>query len=240
MEAPRDDRNLVPALPEFRTAPPAARVLCFAPHPDDEVIGPGGALRLHRLQGDAVRVIVATDGVAGDPDGRFSRSDYGERRRGESRRGLRVLDIEDLHFWGLRDSCVITEGDLDGVAARVSSAIAEFGPGLVYLPWEGESHSDHRALYSGVLRGMRRASYRGLAWGYEVWNAMLPDVLLDITDVAEAKRSAILCYETQLAYADYIHPIFGLNAHRSLLFRHGRGYCEGFRIVTLHPPPAVS
>lgn len=234
MEAPRDDRNLVPVLPEFLPAPPAARVLCFAPHPDDEVIGPGGALAWHRRRGDPVRVIVATDGVSGDPDGRFAGQDYVALRRAESREGLAVLGVEDLRFWGFRDSCVITEGDLEGIARKVREELAEFGPGLVYLPWEGESHSDHRALYSGVVRGLRAAGYAGLAWGYEVWNAMLPDVLVDITEVADQKRAAIACYASQLAYADYVHPIFGLHAHRSLIFRRGKGYCEGYRTVIHH------
>ena len=232
MEAPRDDQNLVPRLPEFRTAPPRGRALCFAPHPDDEVIGPGGVLRLHQEQGDSVRVVVATDGVSGDPDGRFDPATYVERRRDESRRGLAKLEIADVRFWGFRDSCVITDGDLDGIAVLVEREISEFDPGVVYLPWEGESHSDHRALYSGVLRGMRRARYAGVAYGYEVWCAMLPDVLVDITRVVEAKRAAICCYASQLAYADYIHPILGLNAHRSLTFLRGKGYCEAFRSVT--------
>lgn len=228
-----DDRFVTPPQPATLTAPPRARVLCFAPHPDDEAVGPGGTLCLHARQGDPVRVVIATDGVAGDPDRRFAELGYTERRRAESRAGMARLGVQDLVFWGFRDSCVITESDVDQLAALVVQQIAETRAEVVYLPWEGEAHSDHRALYCGVVRGLRRAAFAGEALGYEVWDAMVPDVIVDITPVAEEKRAAMLCYETQLAYVDYLRPTFGLNAHRSLIFNKGRGYGEAFRRVGL-------
>jgi LmbE family N-acetylglucosaminyl deacetylase len=220
-----------PRLPEHRQAPPRGRTLCFAPHPDDEVIGPGGALCLHRAQADAVRVVVASDGAAGDPDRRFAAAHYPELRRAESRAGLAELGVSDVRFWGLPDSCVVTEADLEGLAERAAAEIAEFRAEVVYLPWQQEVNSDHRAVYSAVARALERSRFAGIAFGYEVWTAMIPDVLLDITPVADRKRRAVACYRTQLAYVDYAHPIFGLHAHRSLLFGRGVGWFEGFQRI---------
>ena len=231
MQLPTDDRLSVPPQPETWHAPPRGRVLCFAPHPDDEAAGPGGALCLHRRQGDSVRVVLATDGIAGDPDALYPREGYAERRRDESRTGMALLGVDDFVFWAFPDSCVITDHDLDLIAARTVAELTAFAPDVVYLPWEGEGNSDHRALYCGVLRGLRRASFRGRALGYEIWNAMVPDVILDITPVVDDKKRAMLCYESQLAYADYLHPVFGLNAHRSLIFNRGRGFGEAYRVV---------
>ena len=70
-----------------------------------------------------------------------------------------------------------------------------------------------------------------MAYGYEVWNAMVPDVILDITEVADTKRKALKCYESQLRYTDYEHVIFGLHAYRSLVHDKGRGFCEAYRVV---------
>ncbi|MEM7203019.1 MAG: PIG-L deacetylase family protein [Planctomycetota bacterium] len=229
-----DDPTAVPPLPEIRRAPDRGRVLCFAPHPDDEAAGPGGTLLLHRRQGDPVRIVLATDGIAGDPDGKYDAATYAERRRNESREGMRLLDCEDFVFWGFPDSCVITDGDLDYVAQRCQAELDTFRPDVVYLPWEGEGNSDHRAVYAGVVRGLRRAGFAGTVLGYEIWNAMIPDVIVDITAVVDDKRAAMARYESQLAYVDYLHPVFGLNAHRSLLFNKGRGYGEAFRIVREH------
>ena len=38
------------------------RVLVIAAHPDDEVLGMGGTIAGHTHRGDAVRVVVVTDG----------------------------------------------------------------------------------------------------------------------------------------------------------------------------------
>ena len=50
---------------------------------------------------------------------------------------------------------------------------------------------------------MRRAGFAGTAFGYEVWNAMIPDVVVDITAVAEQKRRAIRAHRSQTAYVDF-------------------------------------
>jgi LmbE family N-acetylglucosaminyl deacetylase len=39
-----------------------SRVLVFAAHPDDEVLGMGGTIAVHVDRGDDVRVVVVTDG----------------------------------------------------------------------------------------------------------------------------------------------------------------------------------
>ena len=38
------------------------RVLVFAAHPDDEVLGMGGTIAVHTDAGDQVRIVVVTDG----------------------------------------------------------------------------------------------------------------------------------------------------------------------------------
>lgn len=215
-----------------RTAPPG-RVLVFAPHPDDEVAGPGGCLALHRRQGDPVRVVVVSSGAAGDPERRFDPASYAALRQRESRAGLAELGVDDAVYWGLPDNCVLSESDLELGRQLVAAAIAEFRPEVVYLPWENEGHPDHHALYLIVWAALRRVAFGGLALGYEVWNAMVPDVVVDITAVAEAKRRAIRAHASQTAYVDFEHTILGLNAYRSMVHARGVGYCEGFRRVVV-------
>ncbi len=217
--------------PRLLHSPPRGRVLCFAPHPDDEVIGPGGALALHVAQGDRVRVVIATDGAAGDPDARFPADGYRERRRGESRAGLAVLGVTEVAFWGYPDACVVTAADLDGIAARAAEELDSVEPDLVYLPWGGEHNGDHRALHGGVARALASRAFRGMALGYEVWSPLEPDLVLDIERVVDLKRRAIGCYVSQLHYVDYAHVILGLNAYRSLHGGHGRGHAESFKVL---------
>jgi len=104
-------------------------------------------------------------------------------------------------------------------------------PSVVYLPWEHEGHPDHHALYHVVVRALDAVDFDGVALGYEVWNAMLPDVVLDISDVADAKLAAMARYTSQLDYARFDNCVKGLNMYRSLVHGAGRGHWEAYRVV---------
>ena len=223
---------LPPPEPEWCKDVPHGRVLVFAPHPDDEVAGPGGCLALHARAGDPVRVVVASTGGAGDPDGHYDKAGYTALRQAESRAGLRELGVADAVYWGLPDNCVLSESDLELGTQLAAAAIRGFAPALIYLPWEQEGHPDHHALHVCVTAAMAREKYRGEARGYEVWNAMVPDLVVDITAVAEKKRAAIRAHQSQVRYTDFEHSILGLNAYRSMVHAHGKGHCEAFRRIT--------
>jgi len=62
-----DEALFCPLLPKDQLRPP---VLALAAHPDDEVIGAGGLLAWHGLQGHPVTVVHMTDGAQGDPGSR--------------------------------------------------------------------------------------------------------------------------------------------------------------------------
>lgn len=210
---------------------PQGPVLAFAPHPDDEIAGPGGALALHRLEGHAVRVVVGTDGIAGDPDARFDKATYAQLRREESRKGLADLGVRDVDFWGFPDSCELSRNDLELGTQFAVAALQQHKPRVVYLPWAMEGHPDHHALHHIVATAMERVGFDGLALGYEVWNAMIPDCVLDVSRVIEQKQKAMLRYESQIAYVSYDHCVRGLNAYRSLVHGRGKGYWEAFCVV---------
>ncbi len=220
-----------PREPRLLREVPHGPVLAFAPHPDDEVVGPGGALCLHRQHGDPVRVVVASDGTAGDPDGKFDKATYGQRRRDESRAGLAVLGVHDVEFWGFPDGCELVTADFELGAQRAVASLEAARPEIVYLPWAKEGHPDHHALHHIVLQALDRSGFRGLALGYEVWTAMHPDYVLDVTAVTPAMRRAVDAFATQTAYVDIAHCVFGLNAYRSLTHGKGRGYWEAYCVV---------
>lgn len=220
-----------PPEPLLVTEVPHGSVLAFVPHPDDEIAGPGGALCLHHLAADPVEVVVATDGKAGDPEGRYDAASYPQRRREESRRGLAELGVEEIEFWGFPDSCQLSAQDIELGVQHAVASLHRVKPSIVYLPWEHEAHPDHHALYHIVVRAMQRVDYSGLALGYEIWNAMLPDFVLEISPVMDRKMKAMSRYESQLAYARFDHCVQGLNAYRSLAHGRGKGYWEAYRIV---------
>lgn len=207
--------------------PPPGRVLVFAPHPDDEVCGPGGTLALHAEQGDPVRVVVAFDGAAGDPAGRFADADLARLRQAEARAGGALLGLASYAFLGHPEGHELAEAELALGARQLADEIERWRPDLVYAPWCGEAHVDHRSVARAALRAFELCGYRGLALGYEVWSPLAPGTVVDITAVAEKKHAALLRHATQQAYGDLARRVLTLNAWRAQALGCGR-FAEAF------------
>jgi N-acetylglucosamine malate deacetylase 1 len=210
------------------TAIPRGKVAVLAPHPDDEVAGPGGALALHRQQGDPLRALIVTDGRAGNVSGDLPSAQYVELRRRESRAAAAAIGGMELTFWDYPDGCVITESALAETTERAIEWLKLDRPDVVYAPWPGESHSDHAAVAEIARRALSAIDFQGTLLGFEIWSAGPADAVIDITAVAERKREALLCYASQLEFTAFDHFILGLNAWRALYGPKGGRYAEGF------------
>ncbi|MCC6406053.1 MAG: PIG-L family deacetylase [Planctomycetes bacterium] len=185
-----------PPLVEFATL--KKRVLVFAPHPDDEVLGLGGTLALHAARGDQVRVVIVTDGAAGarEPE----RSAIARTRAAESRAAAAELGLADLRFLGCADGALGADA---GLCAKLAAELAEFAPEAVYLPSPFEYHSDHRAL-SAAAASVVAESGASEALFYGV-NVPLPaGVLVDVTAVRAKKRAALERFASQRAVLDFV------------------------------------
>ena len=69
------------------------KVLVFAPHPDDEVLGVGGTMAKRAANGDEVYVCVVTKGTAP-----IFESDFIEKGREECRKADRFLGVKETIF----------------------------------------------------------------------------------------------------------------------------------------------
>ena len=76
-------------------------ILVVAAHPDDEVLGCGGAIARHRQHGDRVRVIFIADGV-GARLANFE--DSLKERKNSAYSALRALDVDSIEFFDFPDN----------------------------------------------------------------------------------------------------------------------------------------
>ena len=186
------------------------RVLVIAPHADDEVFGCGGMLCFHSDRGDQVRVVVLTDGAAGDPDG--TEADIQAAREAESRAAGEALGVSDHRFLGLPDGGLNEVADLQ---ARLQAELDEFDPDLVYAPSPQEMHPDHRTTSAMALRALATGRERRVLL-YGVNAQVTAGALFDTTRFWERKQAAIEAFISQLHYHDLVGKAIAVDRSRTV------------------------
>ncbi len=207
-------------LPNIETA------LVLAPHPEDEALGCGGTIVQLNAMGASSSVIFLTDGerLYGDADRCLA-----EKRKNEGLISSKILGCGTPEFLGFPDGGLIH--CMQDVCERLSSIAATKKPDIVFAPSPIDHHRDHIATARIAMKLLGDIGSFRLAF-YEVYSTLRFTHLIEITDVIEKKKKAILNYETSLygkprLYAD---AALGLNAHRAL-FLQKQGYYEAFHIV---------
>jgi LmbE family N-acetylglucosaminyl deacetylase len=203
------------------------RVLVIAPHPDDEAIGCGGAICLHRREGSAVHVVFLTSGE------RYTEEVPAERNRlvreAEARQAAGVLDVQGLDFLRLPDLGV--GGCIDEAAGQLRSLLAARTPDILYVPHPEEAHPDHAAavvIVRAALASLSSEAPRPQLRGYEVWSPLTRHHWVeDISAVMPQKVRAVRCYRSQLRLFRYDAAVRGLNRYRGILHAASR-YAEAF------------
>ena len=197
----RFTRNLEPQVLD---GPAGDRILVIAPHPDDEVIGPGGTLIRAARRGARVRVLYLTSGEA----------DETAERETEARAVCDSLGFE-YEFLGH----AVLGIPLEETAKQLAETAASFQPNAQFLPFALDDHDDHRRASEVVLSAHRQSRLEGsiATWAYQVYGTVLPNVIVDITDLADEKAAAIRLYESQMRRRDWAHVALGANALSSRL-----------------------
>ncbi len=197
----RFSRNLSPLEME---APRGKRICVLAPHIDDEAIGPGGTLIKAARAGARIDVVYFTRGRT------VESADHRDTRMTEAENALKLIGAP--HHWlghMTREIAMTPES-----AKALAATLRELKPDTLFLPFLFDDHDDHRRVSDILLMANETAGFspRIEVWAYQVYTAVLGNVVVDITGVAEAKREMIACYASEMAKRDWAHYALGLNA----------------------------
>lgn len=133
------------------------RIIVFAPHPDDGVLGCGGTIAKRISQGYDVLMVVLTDGryafsnvlgINSNP----TPEDMKAIRMEEVKNGIKVLGMSEkqLLFLNFEDSSL--ESNEREVKQKILKILKENHPVEVYFPCDKEYHKDH-LVTNRVLEG---------------------------------------------------------------------------------------
>jgi LmbE family N-acetylglucosaminyl deacetylase len=203
-------------------------VMVLAPHMDDEIIGPGGAVALHVRAGSAVTFVFMTDGRAGDRNASPPQQ-IAQTRRAESQAAAEIIGVKDLLFLDGPDGAL---RETPGIIDALTDLLRQRRPKVIYAPALTDRHPDHwatnRILRLALERLDARQQDQTIIRGYEIWSPLPANRMADITSVAQIKQQAIAVFVSQTRYVDYSWTATGLNQYRSMIHMHGRGYAEAF------------
>lgn len=131
-------------------------VAVIVAHPDDEVLGCGGAIARHVADGDTVHVLTYTDGVSSRGALEDAAVAIGTRamEHGHAARVLGLTSWRGVTGPAFRDQQLDTSGLLT-LAREASRAVDEWAPAVVYTHWPHDLNQDHRAVAQAVLIATR-------------------------------------------------------------------------------------
>ena len=219
------ESDLIPYRALAAVAPGTA--LIVAPHPDDEVLGCGGAIIRHVRQGDAVRVVIVTNGDFSVCDSQSS-APYAECRIRESMRAAEILQYGKPVFLGYPDRGLHPD---EHIIKRLLQIIEDCAPRNIYLPAETEIHPDHRAVNATVREAAKRYTPDVALVFYEISHPLEPNYLHDITDIQPVLEKAMECFPSQSRSQDYKRHITALHAYRTYTLGKNVEFAEAYAII---------
>ncbi|MDX1490864.1 MAG: PIG-L family deacetylase [Pseudohongiellaceae bacterium] len=206
---------------------PCQKALVFAPHPDDETFGCGGLLAAYKKNGIPTEAIILTSGDHGEHG-----SSGTDVRESESQCAAKILGIGELHFWREPDRHL---NFCERLIDKVSSAIKSTKSDLVLCPSLYEVHPDHRACAWLILEAARRLSVNGYSLSVAMYEIGTPltrlSHLVDISEHAQSKDSAMACYQSQLQLQSYDDHIRSLNRYRSYTLGEQVKFAEAYWLI---------
>lgn len=229
-------------------------VLVVAAHPDDEVLGCGGAIRRHALEGNEVHTLILGEGITSRRTRRSPARDRLtlEQLRRSAQKAAAILGTEKPIMLGFPDNRFDTVPFLDIVKAieRVKDRLR---PSTIYTHYWGDLNIDHRLTAKAVITALRplpgESVRRILA--FEVPSStewappaptswFTPNVYTDIADTINDKIAAMAAYKSEVR--EYPHPrsVEALRIHTQYRgIQAGLQHAEAFVLIREILPPKL-
>ena len=193
-------------------------ILVVAAHPDDEVLGCGGAIAKHTQNGDQVHILILAEGATSrnlERDRQLFASELSTLETA-AHQASKILGVDSLFLYDFpdnrMDSC-----DLLDIIKVIEQAIDQYQPQIVYTHHAGDVNIDHQLIHRATVTACRpipNQSVQTLLF-FEIpssteWQTsgsalpFIPNWFVDISETLECKLKALEIYESEMR--PYPHP----------------------------------
>tara|TARA_Y100000310_G_C20647334_1_gene797389 strand:+ start:272 stop:952 length:681 start_codon:yes stop_codon:yes gene_type:complete len=130
------------------------KILIIAPHPDDEVLGCGGAIAKYAELGNEVYLCIGTKAYTPDWSEEFIKN-----RKTEIKKSNKILKIKKTYFLDFPTVKLDTVPQKQ-INDKLTKIFEKVRPDLLFIPHGGDLNKDHRILFESSLVAARPISHK--------------------------------------------------------------------------------
>jgi LmbE family N-acetylglucosaminyl deacetylase len=214
-------------------------VMVISAHPDDEILGVGGALIRHRDQGDSIHWLIVTN----ISENHGFEKDVVDSRENEIKDIEKALNLTSYKLG--YPTMSLSSRDLISMVPKISSIFQKVQPEIIYVLNRSDAHSDHRVVFDAVMACTKsfRYPYIREVLMYECISetefapalpekAFIPNCFIDISAQFEEKIKLMEIYKTELGAHPF--PRSNRNIEALATFRGascGVEFAEAFQLI---------
>ena len=182
------------------------KALVIAVHPDDETLGCGGTLLKHKANNDEIHWLICTAMNK-------NQSKYKVREQ-EIEKISKMYDFNGVHKLEL-NTMQVDEYSISELIEKISKVIKKVQPNIIYLPFKGDVHSDHRKIFEAAFSCTKTFRYPFIKNMYmmetlsetefapsTMGDNFVPNVFVDISKYLDKKIQLMKIFESEIG----MHP----------------------------------
>ena len=212
------------------------KILVIAVHPDDETLGSGGTLLKHKANGDEVHWLICTQTDI--------KNNFYNIREQEIQKVHNLYNFDTITNLQLK-TMQVDEYSMSELIGKISKVMNEVNPNIIYLPFKGDVHSDHRKIFEASYSCTKSFRYPFIKKIYMMEtlsetefapstkeDSFIPNVFVDISDFMDKKIEIMKVYESEIAEHPFPRSERNLRALATLRgATAGCAYAESFMLL---------